>query len=377
MQKPSAQTAVRTPRTDARPPVPQSDRQNRPAMPAPQGRIPILTILTVILCISLAVLLVILAAVNYKNVRSDRELKAEEAKNAELLAALAAATASDPLARIEEPQIAFAAYTDKTKTITDCTSEYAILIDADTQTVVAEKNGESRIYPASMTKIMTLIVAAEHITDYTECCTMDFDIVNEAYLAGASIAGFSASEQVPLIDLMYGAALPSGADATAALARYIAGSEEAFADMMNAKAQSMGLRSTHFVNASGLHDPDHYSTPHEIALIMEYAMQSPRLAEILSTYMYTTTPTKEHPEGLLLVSTMFKKMRGDESGVAEVIAGKTGYTQEAHNCLASMAETPEGHRYVLVTAAALGEYAPIFDAIGIYKTYIPIAEKYK
>lgn len=323
-------------------------------------------------------MLVILAAIRYNNKRfADSRLHEQQMKNEELLAALARAASSETLSDIAEPQIAYAAYTDKTRTISDCASEYAILIDVDEQTVVAEKNGEDRIYPASMTKIMTLIVAVEHITDFNERYTMDFDIVNDAYLAGASIAGFSTGEKVPLIDLLYGAALPSGADATAALARYVAGSEEEFAKLMNEKARSMGLRSTHFENASGLHDKNHYSTPHEMALILEYAMQSPKIAEILSTYTYTTTPTDEHPEGIFLVSTMFKKMRGDESGVAEVIAGKTGYTVEAHNCLASMAQTPEGHRYVLVTASAIGEYAPIFDAIDIYKTYIPLAEKYK
>ena len=91
---------------------------------------------------------------------------------------------------------------------------------------------------------------------------------------------------------------------------------------MNQKAEAMGLTNTHFVNASGLHDPDHYSTPHEIALILEYALDIPKLREIISTYQYTTAKTEQHPDGLLLTSTVFSRMRGDAPGNAEVFAGK-------------------------------------------------------
>ena len=120
-----------------------------------------------------------------------------------------------------------------------------------------------------------------------------------------------------------------------------------------------------------LHHPEHYSTPHEMAMIMEYAMDIPLLREILGTYKYTTAPTAQHPEGLLLVDTMYSRMYGDEAGNCEVIAGKTGYTPEAGQCLASVARTPDGREFVLVTASAVGKYAPIYDAIDIYKNYIP------
>ena len=108
-------------------------------------------------------------------------------------------------------------------------------------------------------------------------------------------------------------------------------------------------------------------------------MNIPLLAEILSTYKYTTAPTPQHPEGILLVSTMFSRMYGDEPEVAEVIAGKTGYTNEAANCLVSCAETPEGKRYILATGgapstASEGQYGAVFDAIEIYKEYIPVEE---
>ena len=272
---------------------------------------------------------------------------------------------------IDEPQIDHAANTVMTKTIGGIDSAYAILIDMDKNEVIASKNGDARIYPASMTKVMTLIVAVEHISDLDELFTFDYTITDPAYKAGASVAGFLSGESVSLRDILYGVALPSGADATTAIAVKIAGSEEAFAELMNAKATDMGLTNTHFVNASGLHDKEHYSTPHEIAIIMEYAMEIPMLAEILSTYQYTTAATAQHPEGLLLTSTMFSRMRGDEAGNCEVIAGKTGYTPEAGQCLVSVAKTSEGEQFVLVTAHASGKYAPIYDAIDVYKNYLP------
>ncbi len=341
---------------------------------APSGGAMLL--LTVVLLVSLVVLICMFAALNYRN----NEISALEDEYAQL--SMQNESLKAEMSRVEEtvantyePVFAHADRDDETKTITGIRSEFAILIDLSTNTVIADKNGDRRIYPASMTKVMTLIVAAENISDYDEHFTFSYTITDPAYQAGASVAGFLSSESVPLIDVMYGAALPSGADATMALAVTVAGTEEAFAELMNKKAAEMGLEHTHFMNASGLHHDDHYSTPHEMAIILEYAMEIPLLAEILSTYQYTTTPTEQHPEGILLTSTMFSRMYGDEAGNCEIIAGKTGYTPEARQCLASMAQTPDGRRFVLVTAMANERYDPIWDAIDIYKNYIPTIEE--
>lgn len=337
----------------------------------------VMLLLTVVLVISLVILVCMFTALNYRN-NEISALKDEYAQlsmqNESLRVEIS--RAEETVANTYEPVFAHADRDEETKTITGIRSEFAILIDLSTNTVIADKNGDRRIYPASMTKVMTLIVAAENISDYNEQFTFSYTITDPAYQAGASVAGFLSGESVPLMDVMYGVALPSGADATMAIAVTIAGSEEAFAELMNKKAAEMGLENTHFMNASGLHHDDHYSTPHEMAIILEYAMEIPLLAEILSTYQYTTTPTAQHPEGILLTSTMFSRMYGDEAGNCEVIAGKTGYTYEARQCLASMAETPDGRRFVLVTAMAQERYDPIWDAIDIYKNYIPaIAEE--
>lgn len=247
-------------------------------------------------------------------------------------------------------------------------SDYGILIDLSTNTIVAQKDPDATIFPASMTKIMTLIVAYENCKDLDEKFTMTNAILDPLYRASASVAGFSAGEEITVRDLLYGAILPSGGDATDALAIHIGGSIEGFVEMMNKKAVRMGLSNTHFANPSGLHDNDHYSTPHEMAMILQYAMKIDKCREILSTYKYTTASTTQHPDGLPLVSTMFSRMAGNESGTATVLGGKTGYTNEGLHCLASFAKVDStGKEYVLVTAHGPETYAPIFDCINVYK----------
>ncbi len=271
--------------------------------------------------------------------------------------------------------LAYPARTDNTKHL-DIDSSHGILINLKNNTVIAEKNGKERMYPASMTKIMTLIVAYENVENLDDTFTFDFDIVNDAYIAGASVAGFTTGETVPIRDLLYGTVLPSGADATSALAQYVAGDEVAFAALMNKKAEEIGMKNSHFVTASGLHDDDHYSTCEDMALALKYAIATPELREILSTYTYTTTKTPEHPDGIMLFSTMYTKMKGDEPGEVYVQGGKTGYTPEAHNCLASFAARCESEdsditvpQFILVTGGGIGEYAAIYDAINTYKKY--------
>ena len=273
---------------------------------------------------------------------------------------------------------AFAKYTDDTETLV-IDSEFGILIDLSTDTVVAAKRGEERIFPASMTKVMTLIVAYEHIDSLDDTYTFPtVEFFDPLYIAGASMAGFMPGETVPYRDLFYGAALPSGADATGALSLAVGGTEEGFVALMNQKAQEMGLQNTHFENPSGLHGEGHYSTCHEMALILRYAINIPELRQILGTYQYTTTPTADHPDGITLVNTLYQKMVGDEAEGMYVQGGKTGYTAEAHNCLASFAAPCREEealsvppRFILVTASGIGEYVPIFDAINTYEKYCP------
>ena len=270
----------------------------------------------------------------------------------------------------------YAKYTDDTEDLV-IDSEYGILIDLDTNRVIAAKGGEEKIYPASMTKVMTLIVAYEHIKDLDKTTyTFDAIMLNDLYVAGASVAGFSVGETVTARDLLYGAILPSGGDATNALAELVAGGEEHFAVLMNEKVKELGLENTNFVTASGLHDDNHYSTCHDIAKILEYAISKPEMRKILSTYRYTTSSTPEHPEGIMLTSTMFSRMTGNEVDGLYIQGGKTGYTNEGRHCLCSFAANCREDesltappQYLLVTAFAGGEYTPVYDAFKVYRKY--------
>ena len=249
-------------------------------------------------------------------------------------------------------------------------SGYAVLIAPESGRILAAKNADTRMYPASMTKVMTLLTAYEHIDNLEETFTVTSAIIDPLYRSNASLAGFSPGETVTLRDLLYGTILPSGAEAAVSLAIHIAGSEEEFVKLMNEKAKEIGLTDTHFTNCTGLHNKDHYSTAVEIAMIMDCAMQHEACREILSTYQYTTPPTDKHPEGVAMTSTMLSRMYGDEPDGVTITAGKTGYTPEAGQCLVSYGtDDVSGEQYILVTSKAEGKFEPVFDAIEMYSDY--------
>lgn len=268
---------------------------------------------------------------------------------------------------------AFAANYAKTTDSTEklkISSKYGILINIDKNTVVAQKNSDTVMYPASLTKIMTLLVAVENIKDLNARYTFTSKLIDPLVADEASRAGFEPGESVTLNDILYGAILPSGADATSAIADYVSGSEAEFVELMNERAKKIGLKHTHFTNASGLHNKKHYTTVHEMALILKETMKNETCAKILSIYTYVTEKNSYHPDGIELYSTMFSRMYGNEAVGVTIMAGKTGYTTEGGNCLASYAKNDKGEHYILVTACAAGQYKPIYDAINVYAKYL-------
>lgn len=251
-------------------------------------------------------------------------------------------------------------------------SEYGVLIDSDTGEIIYQKNADAKIYPASLTKILTLLVAVENITDFNDTFQMTSEIIDPHYKADASMAGFAPEEYVSIRDLLYGAILPSGADATTALGIYVAGSEEAFAQLMNKKIEELGITTAHFCNTSGLHDSNHYCTVKDIAVILKAAIDNQTCREILSTYQYTTAASPQNPEGLLLVSTMFSRMTGEEPEGATILGGKTGFTDEAGNCLATFGKNDAGRNFIMVTVKSDYKWKSIFDHIHTYSTLAPV-----
>ena len=162
---------------------------------------------------------------------------------------------------------------------------------------------------------------------------------------------------------------PSGAEATYALADVIAGSEEEFAVLMNEKAAELGLEHTHFVDASGLHDDEHYTTVREMAIILQAALDNARCREVLSTARYTSRPTVQNPEGVEMINKFLVRAESQELSGAAIIAAKTGYTAEAMNCCASYGLTPDGRACICVTANAWTSWYALYDHIAMYAAY--------
>ena len=249
-------------------------------------------------------------------------------------------------------------------------SPNAILLEADSGEVLAEKNADTQIYPASMTKMMTVLLAIEAEPDLDRQVTIPEDIFPALKQEGASIAGFKSGEVVTVRDLLYGALLPSGAECCETLARLVSGTETDFVALMNRKAAELGMTSTHFCNPTGLHDPEHVSTVRDISVLLREAVRNETFRKILTTERYTIQPTNLHPEGFTVTSTLLKELNGGEIRNGKILGGKTGYTSEAGLCLASIAEV-KGKTYLLVTAGALGSHETepyhIEDAVKTYR----------
>ncbi len=228
-------------------------------------------------------------------------------------------------------------------------SPYAALMDAQTGELLAVKRGDEKIFPASMTKILTVLTAIEHIPDLDVTIHMEEDFYEDLYDEDASRAGFEPGEEAVIRDLLYGALLPSGAECCIELARQAAGAESAFVELMNQKVADLGLVQTHFTNCTGLHNAEQFSTCTEIARILQNAMQNETFRNVFTTHHYSVAPTEIHPDGFTFWSTLFKATADEVVTGGEIIGGKTGYTDEAGHCLASAAEI-YGKDYILVTA---------------------------
>ena len=249
-------------------------------------------------------------------------------------------------------------------------SEYAVFIDADTNTVLAEKGGNQLVYPASMTKVLTILTAAEAIADPDATFTMTQDIIDPHYRAGATITGFRAGDECTLRELFYGAALRSAADATTALALAAAGSESEFVAMMNAKCRELGLsEGAHFTNTSGLFHENHTCTLRDMAAIMRAAMANDLCREILTTDVYVTAPTDAEPEGLTFQNKYLSWFLEKQPEGAAVSACKSGYVAQALNCLVSYGSNAEGRNFICVIARAANAETMMGDHRILYSTY--------
>lgn len=230
-------------------------------------------------------------------------------------------------------------------------STYAIVIDRDTSQVLSEKNADERMYPASLTKMLTAMIAIENLQDLNQTIQ-----ITDAMLAGlkeenASVVGFQAGDTPTVQDILYGIALPSGADATNAVAYAISGSIDAFVQLMNEKAQQIGMTNSHFMNTTGLHDENHYSTARDMAILLQYCLQNETFQTVFSTHTYTTSPLQSAENGILLQSSLFRSAEINGYAVNHIIGGKTGFTYPAGHCLAAWEDINDMHLITVVANA--------------------------
>ncbi len=247
--------------------------------------------------------------------------QSNQASNAQNASNQTTSTSSVDVSSITKPTIA---------------SQGAVLLNAADGSVLFSQNGETQYYPASITKLMTALLVAEN-------CNLDDTVTFSATAttnleSGAVSIGMTEGDTMTVRQCLYALLLKSANEVGNALAEHVAGSNAAFAEKMNAKAASLGCTNTHFANPHGLNDPNHYTTPHDMALIARAAFANDIVKTVASTRTYTLPATKKNPSGLTV--TMGHKMLNpnDSRYYQGIIGGKTGYTSKAGNTLVTAAE---------------------------------------
>ena len=214
-------------------------------------------------------------------------------------------------------------------------SPSAIVIDASTGTILYGKNINDKYYPASTTKVLTGIIALEN-ANLDEVVTFSHNAVYSLE-SGSTHIGIMENEQVKMEDCLYGLMLASANEVANGIAEHIGGSIDGFADIMNEYATNIGCTNSHFTNPSGLHNDEHYTTSHDLALIARYALRNEKFQEIVKTRLYRIPATNKIDEERVF-SNHHQMLMGTKEGYTQYkyedcIGGKTGYTSKARHAL--------------------------------------------
>lgn len=238
------------------------------------------------------------------------------------------------------PQTVFAAADKKTAVAwpegPENNSGAVCLLDADTGAILYDKNMDEQRYPASITKILTALLVIEN-KQMTDTVTFGEQAVSESIPGNARI-NVQLGETITVEDALHAILLASANEVCTQLAIDIAGSVEAFADMMNERAAALGCTNTHFTNANGLPDPNHYTSAHDMALIMQECIKNETFCRIESDLTYTIQPTNMTAAPRDLQNHHAMLFQDGQWGYKGAFAGKTGYTDEAHNTLVTAAK---------------------------------------
>lgn len=219
----------------------------------------------------------------------------------------------------------------------DLVATAAIVMDAESGQVLYEKNAYDKRYPASITKIMTTLLAIENKVNIDETVTMTENAIWGIDRDSTNI-GLDVGEKVTIGDLLYATMVKSANECAYAIAEIVGGDVEHFADMMNAKASELGCQNTHFVTPNGLHDDDHYTCAYDMALITKAALQYDEFREIAGTQSYTIPPTNLSEDSTELWNGNKMIHPASEYYYEYCEGGKTGYTTMANNTLVTYAK---------------------------------------
>ena len=243
------------------------------------------------------------------------------------------------------------------------------LCENTTGKVIYARNEKEKLYPASMTKMMGLLLIFESLHDGK--LQWDDSVTTSEYAAsmGGSQVFLEVGETMSVEDMVKSICIASANDAMVAMGEKIGGTTEGFVEMMNEKAKELGMEHTHFTNSTGLQDEDHYSTVRDISVLLRYALAGDTFRQVFTSSSYSTNPSACHPEGFTFASTMFQEMNSAAVTDGEILGGKTGYTKEAGLCLASLALIGQ-KEYILITAHARGDHETrqyhVEDAVKVY-----------
>ncbi len=251
-------------------------------------------------------------------------------------------------------------------------SQYVYMVNIDADIPVYELDAEKITYPASLTKIMTCILAIEKAESLDEIVTVPSGLFDDIYADGGVNMALKTGEEISVGDLLRATMIRSACDSASLLAYYVSGSIDNFADLMNEKAAELGAKSTHFVNAHGLHDDNHYTTAKDMYLIAKYALQNSIFCDIISQHS-CTIPATNKSEERYFTTTMALEDPSSVHYYPYVTGVKSGFTDQAGRCLITKAEK-NGANYILVTLGAnLDKYyednRAFNDAVTLYEYY--------
>ena len=244
----------------------------------------------------------------------------------------------------------------------DTVSETAVLIDADTGAVLYDKGKDEYRYPASTTKIMTVLTAIENSSPEDSVTFTETGVRDVTW--DSSNIGMKLGETITMKDCWYAAIIKSANEVCAQMAEYVGGTEAQFIEMMNEKARELGCRNTHFANASGLPDSNHYTTAYDLAKIMRAGLQNPRFRKVISAANYTI-PATNLSEARGMHTHMPLMAKESNLYYEGCIGGKTGNTNDAGHTLVVAAER-NGRTYIAVTMRTADLGANCTDSIALF-----------